>query len=312
MSKDKKKGNKASRLNRRQTVLFYLFMAPWIVGFLALTAWPLFYTAFLSFFSVNRTVLGWERVFIGIDNYHLALFRSPVFNTALLQFFIMQISYVPFIVVIAFLLALLLNRGIRFRGFFRAVFFLPVIVMSGPVMAHLIDAGRQTFGEDAQGVQVWGWMTNIVMHFSVYFADMLVFLYDNFVTVLWFTGIPIILFLSALQKIDGGILEAAKIDSASEWQILWLITIPILKPIILVSIILTIIQLSSYALNPMLPIIQDAMFNTVSGLGLASAFAWIYSMLVLVLIGISLLLFRSKDDTPPPDVKRRAMRWNER
>ena len=313
VDKKYKLSRKASSLKRRQYILFYLFMAPWIIGFLLLTAWPFFYTIYLSFFSVNHTILGWEREFVGIDNYNIALLRSPVFTPALISFVTMQIAYVPAITVIAFILALLLNKGIKFRGVFRAIFFLPVIVMSGPVMSHLLSAGETVseYGDDQQAIMVWTWLNNIVVHFSRQLSYMLIFLYTNFTTVLWFTGIPIILFLSALQKIDNGILEAAKIDSATGWQILWLITVPILKPIILVAVILTIVQIASYPLNPVLPMIQQAIFLTANGLGLASAYAWIYSALILALIGVAFLLFKGSKDEAPQEVKRRAKAWNE-
>jgi len=300
---NKKMIKKAKSLSRRQYILFYLFMLPWIVGFLVLTAWPLVYTAFLSFHTVNWTILGWERAFIGIDNFNLAFLRNPDFTPALLSFLLSLLYFVPVITVIAFILALLLNRNIRFRGFFRAIFFLPVIVMSGPVMSHLLNAGVMP-GDEGQQIIMWTWMTNIVAHFSFQLAEGLIYLYDNFITILWFTGIPVILFLSALQKIDNGVLEAARIDSATNWQILWLITVPMLRPIIMVSIILTIVQLASYALNPVLPMIQQAIFESMNGLGLASAFAWIYSALVMALIGIAFALLKGKNDKESGEVKR--------
>ena len=324
MAKEKGKEKKVSfatkkdiSVKRRQYLLFYMFMAPWLIGFFLFTAWPFFYTIFLSFHSVSHNIHGWEREFIGIDNYNLALLRNPNFVPALISFFTMQVAYVPAITVIAFILALLLNRGINFRGMFRAIFFLPVIVMSGPVMSHLLSAGEAIAGPPGEegGTQgamlTWTWLNNIVAHFSYQLSGMLMFLYTNFTTVLWFTGIPIILFLSALQKIDNGVLEAARIDSATSWQILWLITVPVLRPIILVSVILTIVQIASFPLNPVLPMIQESMFQTTHGLGLASAFTWIYSFVILAIIGVAFIFLKNPKEEIPPEVKRKARAWNE-
>jgi len=305
--KVKSRKKKRSFQSKHQGLMGYAFMSPWIIGFLVFTAVPFVYTIFLSFFEVQRTILGWERTFVGIDNYHMAILRNPYFTTELVSFVIMELTYAPAITVIAFILALLLNRGIKARGFFRALFFLPVIVMSGPVMHELMDSGGLTnVGIDDL------MLYNMVAQFSLPVANALVFLFENYSVVLWFTGIPIILFLSGLQKIDNGILEAAKIDSATGWQILWKITIPILRPIILVSCILTIVQLANYTLNPVLPMIQEAIFQTVSGLGLASAFAWIYALVVLLIIGVAFLFLKGPKDEVPPEVVRRAKRWNER
>jgi len=291
---------------RRHKVLGYAFMAPWIIGFLILTAWPFFYTIFLSLFNVQHTIQGWERQFVGIDNYHLAFLRSPYFVPNLIDFIVMLAIYAPVITIIAFMLALLLNRELKGRGIFRALFFLPVIVMSGPVMHELMDSG----GLSSIGIQNV-LLFDAVAQFSPLLSDALLILFENYSVVLWFTGIPIILFISGLQKIDTGILEAARIDSATNWQILWKITLPIVRPIIMVGFILTVVQLASYTLNPILPMITEAMNDTVGGLGLASAFAWIYAVVVLAFIGIGFGLLKGPKDEVPAAIKTRKRKWNE-
>jgi len=302
----KKERVKIGANQRRQMIVGYLFMSPWIIGFLLLTAYPFIRTIYLSFFDVALTIEGWQINFSGLNNYDIALFRNINFVPNLISFIIMEITYAPAITVIAFILALLLNRGLKGQTWFRALFFLPVIVMSGPVMYQLLDSGGLT------GIQIDSMMLfSMVNALSVTMAQALVFLFENYSVLLWFTGIPIILFINGLQKIDGSILEAAKIDSATSWQILWKISIPMLKPIILVAFIITIVQLAGYTLNPVLPQIQDSIHQTVGGLGLASAFAWIYSFVVLALIGVAYLFLRSPEEKVPPVVKTRPKAWNE-
>jgi ABC-type sugar transport system permease subunit len=113
--------------------------------------------------------------------------------------------------------------------------------------------------------------------------------------ILWFTGIPIILFINGLQKINPSLVEAAKIDSANGWQILWKIIIPIIKPIALVVTIFTIAQLGTYSTNPVYGLIRTATENTNGGLGIASTYAWVYSFVVLCIIGFAFLLFRERE-----------------
>jgi ABC-type sugar transport system permease subunit len=104
-------------------------------------------------------------------------------------------------------------------------------------------------------------------------------------------------------------LEAAKIDSATSWQILWKIIIPIIRPIAMVSIILTIVQLGTYSINPVLPMVQEAIYNTTGGLGLASAFAWIYTAAALVLMGLAFALLKNpKEDLAEEQKKARKKR----
>jgi ABC-type sugar transport system permease subunit len=171
--------------------------------------------------------------------------------------------------------------------------------MSGPVLYQLMDVGSAA----NVGIESMA-LFNMVYQFSPAVAGGLVFLFENYSVVLWFTGIPIVLFISGLQKIDSGIIEAAKIDSATSWQILWKITVPIIKPIILITTIFTIIQLGLFPLNPVMDLIQTAITFTVSGLGLASAFAWIYSFVVLAVVGIAFALLREKKEKPERLIRR--------
>ncbi|MCL2127801.1 MAG: sugar ABC transporter permease [Treponema sp.] len=283
-----KKAKKLSALKRRQNILGLLFLLPWLTGFFIFTVWPFVYTIFLSFHDVRLTIKGWETAFTGIDNYNLAFLRNTEFVPALITFVTMELTYAPVITVIAFILALLLNQKIKLRAGFRALFFMPVIVMSGPVMYQLMDSGGMTFAGISDMM-----LYQMVAQFSRPLANAMVFLFQNFSMVLWFTGIPIILFITGLQKINYSMLEAARIDSATSWQILWKIIIPIIRPIALVSIILTIVQLGTYSINPVLPMVQEAIYNTTSGLGLASAFAWIYTAAALALMAVAFALLKN-------------------
>jgi len=286
-----KKVKKLSVSEKRQGLFGYLFLLPWLIGFFSFTVWPFVYTIFLSFHEVRLTVEGWSTTFNGIDNYNLAFLRNTEFVPALVNFLTMELLYAPVITVIAFIIALLLNQKIKFRVGFRALFFLPVIVMSGPVMYQLMDSGSMTFAGIRDMI-----LYQVVDQFSRPLANALVSLFQNFSMVLWFTGIPIILFISGIQKINDSMLEAAKIDSATTWQILWKIIIPIIRPIAMVSVILTIVQLGTYSINPVLPLVQEAIYNTTSGLGVASAFAWIYTVAALALMGVAFALLNQKED----------------
>ncbi|MCD8574187.1 MAG: hypothetical protein LRY28_01550, partial [Erysipelotrichaceae bacterium] len=138
----KTKKNKPSRyFQKQQNRLGYLFFAPWLIGFLVFTLFPFIYTVYLSFHRVNLNVLGWTTTFNGIDNYVSALLRNPDFTPALVQFFITELIYVPTILIISFILAILLNGNFKFRTTFRVIYFLPVIVISGSVMNQLMSSG---------------------------------------------------------------------------------------------------------------------------------------------------------------------------
>ncbi|MGL4373162.1 MAG: carbohydrate ABC transporter permease [Turicibacter sp.] len=298
--KERKK-RKMSVEQRRHNILGYSFLSVWLTGFLIFTAFPLLYTIYLSFNTVTLTVKGWETGWIGIENYVVALLKNVQFTPALSAFVTMEVLYVPTIVIISFILALLLNQKIKGRSLFRTIYFLPVIVLSGSVMLQLMDSGNTEMG----GLESL-FIYKMIASYSEGIAMGLGQLFHNFSMILWFTGIPIVLFINALQKINRQLYEAAQIDGATAWQILWKITLPIVRPMGLIISIFAIVQLGMFPINPVYSLIQESMYNTVGGLGLASAYAWIYSLVILIFIGIAYLLFREK---PEKDKKKKQKQY---
>ena len=284
-------------MEQRQNRTGYLFMLPWIIGFVIFTAIPFMITIYLSFTEVKQNVTGFDITFIGMENYRAAFFTNTSFTPALVEFFWMIIPYTLLIVVIAFLLAFLLNKITFLKSTFRTIYFLPVIVLSGPVMYQLMDAGNSS-AEGATRLVYDNFILDMIENYSPYFADILVGICENLSIILWFTGIPIVLFINGLQKINPSMYEAAKIDSANGWQILWKITMPMIRSTALISTIFTIAQLGAMdSVNPVLALIKEATANTNGGFGFAATYAWVYSVLVLVIIGLAFLILRERKQT---------------
>jgi ABC-type sugar transport system permease subunit len=269
----------------------FAFLAPWLLGFAVFTVYPFFYTIYLSFQDVQLTGLGWDINNIGFDNYITAFFGNIDFVPSLISFITLEITYVPSIIIFSFILGVLLNRKIKFRGGFRTIFFLPVIVLSGSVMDQLINNGGTTLDDFGENI-----IFKMLINYSEGLAQAMLDLFTNFTLVLWFTGIPIILFINGLQKINKALFEAAKIDGATSWQILWKITIPIIKPTALVVSIFTIVQIGMYSINPIFALIRNSMYNFQGGLGLSSAYSIVYTIVVLLFVGVTFLVLGTKPD----------------
>jgi len=302
-----KRGKQTSSNAKRSNLHGYLFLAPWLLGFIVFTVLPIIYTLYLSFFNVHQTGLGYRLTWVGLRNYRYAFLESLDFLPALFNFSIMQLLYVPVILVISFILGFLLNQDIRFRGFFRTIFFLPVIILSGTVLQQFMDTGATTFAPISNML-----VFSIIENYSPLLARGLEILFMNFTMVLWFTGIPIILFINAFQKVDRSLYEAAQIDGANGWQALWKITIPLTASTALVVSIYSIVNLGLYSINPMgdgrislYQLIRNAMSDSATGLGNASAFAVIYTITVLLLIAVVVLLFREPDEEAKAERARR-------
>lgn len=291
MAKKKRLTSYQQRQNRQG----YLFMLPWMIGFVIFTAIPFIATIYLSFTEVRQTVLGFKITFIGLDNYIMAFFENVEFVPAMIAFLGMIIPYTFVIVILSFVLAYLLNKITFLRGFLRTIYFLPVIIMSGPVMYQLIDSSSYSARVDNFLEFSDIFIVQMVASYSRSFAMLLIDIFEQLSIILWFTGIPIILFINGLQKINPSLYEAAQIDSANSWQILWKITIPIIKPLVLVVTIFTIANLGTFSINPVYDLIKKATENTSGGLGIAATFSWIYSLVVLIIIGIAFLIFRNRE-----------------
>jgi ABC-type sugar transport system permease subunit len=269
-------------------------MLPWIIGFAVFTAFPFAATVFLSFTNVSSTILGYEISWAGISNYITAFFKNVEFVPALGGYLKMVIPYTFVIVVVSFILAYILEHTVKLKGFFRTIYFLPVIIMSGPVMSKLLDTKVSDMelmsGHSYSDI----FIIQMIASYSRPVASLVSDVFTQLSTILWFTGIPIVLFINGLQKINPSLYEAAKMDSANGWQILWKITLPIVRPTALVITIFTIVQLGMFDINPVYKLIVTYMGNTSGGLGFAATYAWVYTIVVLLLMGIAFLIFKER------------------
>lgn len=282
-----------SSFQKRQNKLGYLFMAPWILGFLIFTMVPFIMTFYLSFTDVKQDIHGFHITFAGIKNYREAFLVNKDFTLNLGSFLAMILPYTVVIVIMSFILAMMLNAIKKGKSLFRTIYFLPVVVLSGPVMYQLMNLTPEVEGQVSE--LEYTFIVRMIASYSKEIAELLVSLFENLSTILWFTGIPIVLFINGLQKINPSLYEAARIDSATSWQILWKIILPIIRPTGLIVTVFTIVQLGAMdKINPVLTQIQTLMGNTSGGFGYAATVAWIYSFLVLLIIGAAFLVFRER------------------
>jgi ABC-type sugar transport system permease subunit len=291
-------------IRQKEALTGYLFISIWIFGFILLTMIPLFRSLIFSLSQVSIT--GAQGIVVepvGFSQYIRVLTTDVVFIDLMISFVQEIILYVPIIIIISMLIALMLNQKIKFRGFFRSVFFLPVIIASGPVINELIAQGAST----VPLIEGYGMLELIESTFPPIISEPLLNLFTQMIMILWFSGVQIVLFLAGLQKISSEIYEAALVDGASPWETFWKITLPSLKNIILISTIYTIVMLSTFGNNQIIALIRSMMFDAQGGYGYASAMAWIYFLLISLLLALAFLLiaFPKKEDRVK-EVKRYA------
>lgn len=271
-------------------------MLPWIIGFLIFTLLPFVATIVLSFCNVSTNITGYDISFAGGSNYYTAFFKNTEFIPALGEFIAMAIPYTFVIIIVSFVMAYLLNKIEVGKGLMRTIYFLPVIIMSGPVMSQILDKADDAvqMAQGMQGGYDGVFILEMIRSYSPQIARFMEGVFDQLTMILWFTGIPIVLFVSGLQRINISLYEAAKIDMANEWQILWKITIPMIKPTALVATIFTIAQLGTYDTSAIYSLIKTATSNTNGGFGFAATYSWIYCIVVLIMIGLACLIFKER------------------
>ncbi|WP_163536078.1 sugar ABC transporter permease [Gracilibacillus sp. YIM 98692] len=279
-------------LKNKKSLVGYSFIFPWIIGFLIFTAFPLVYSLFLSFQQVKLTPNGIVTTYVKFENYIYAFTVDIQYTQVLLRFLRELVISTPIIIVFSLIIALLLNQPIRWRTFFRMVFFLPVIIASGPVIMDLMEQDVTSI----PSIEEYAIFDAVLSNTEGLFHTILTYLMENLVIILWYSGVQILMFLAALQKTDRQVYKAAKIDGASNWECFWKVTLPTLFPMIIVNLIYTIVTYSIFALNPVVEHIQSQMFEISTGFGYASALSWIYFLVItlVLVIGVGVLILGNK------------------
>ena len=114
---------------------------------------------------------------------------------------------------------------------------------------------------------------------------------DRITLVLWKSGVQIVLFLAGLQGISGSLYEAARVDGATEWEMFWKITLPMISPVIMMNVIYTIVAFFTDGTNPMVDYIYKMNFTN-QLYESAAAMSWVYFVFALLLCGVSILLMQ--------------------
>ena len=280
---------RSSPLTRRKAIEGYLYISPFLLGFLIFTAYPLVASFYLSFTSYNIIS---DPTWIGLDNYRKAFFEDTQFWASLSRTGRYALLVVPLGIVCSLLAAILLNQGFKGTSIFRMIFFMPSIT---PVIASVL---------------IWLWMLQPSIGVVNYLLSLIgvpgppwvqstTWAVPSLVILsLWNTagGSRMIVFLAGLQGVPQELYEASHIDGANRWQRFWNVTVPMISPTIFFNLVISVIGALS--------VFSVAYIGTQGGpnyatyfyvyhlyisafqfnlMGFASAMAWIFLVIVLAL-----------------------------
>lgn len=293
----KRQKTKLAGLQKRKAISGYLFISPFIIGFLAFMVKPLFQSLYMSFSDVQLGAGEFKTMWKGLSNYNYAFRVDANFVRLLTEELSRMAIYSVAIMVFSFFVALVLNQKFKGRALVRSVFFLPVILASGVMLK--LDSDNALMAAVAQTVEVnaggTAGITNALQNIlrttgvGVRAFETLFEIIDNIYDVAISSGIQIIIFLSGLQTISISMYEAADIEGCTKWESLWKITFPMVSSLFLVNWIYTVVDFCMRSDNEVIEKITTYM-NVNLNYGLASAMSWVYFVLVMAIIGVSSII----------------------
>ena len=296
MMRKKAKANKLAGLQKRKAIAGYLFISPFIIGFLAFMLKPFFQSLYMSFCDVQLGSSLFEPIWQGLTNYKFAFTVDPEYNRLLVEEITRMMIYSLAIMVFSFFVALILNQEFKGRALVRAVFFLPVILSSGVILGlesdnQLMATLATQIETTTSNISITDALEQVLTTAGVgtrAFEEVFEII-DNIYDVAIASGIQIIIFLSGLQTISKSMYEAADIEGCTKWESLWKITFPMISSLFLVNWIYTVIDFCMRSDNGVIEKIQKVMIDQLY-YGPASAMSWVYFVIVLAFIGITSLL----------------------
>ena len=292
-----KKQTKLAGLQKRKAIAGYIFILPFVLGFLAFMVKPFFESLYMSFCEVDVSgKTGFTFNFTRLANYVEAFTVDTQYSGFVTNTFTKMCINSLAIMVFSFFVALILNQKFKGRALVRAVFFLPVIISSGVILGveynnSLLSSVQDMIEKEGAGTSVTDAIKNILITSGVgsrIFEEVFKIV-DGIYDVAISSGIQIIIFLSGLQTISASMYEAAAIEGCTAWESLWKITFPMVSSLFLVNWIYTIIDFSMKSDNEVMSKVKTTMIAYLD-YGLASAMAWAYFLIIIVFIAITSLI----------------------
>lgn len=264
-----------------------IFLIPWMFGLFYFFLRPLATTFWYSVASLERMEDGTLKgIFCGIENFKYALGVNPDFNKALATTVTEMLTNVPIQIFVALFIAILLNGEYKGRGFFRAIFFIPIILATGITTIELAETSVTE--QVSSSVISAKWLIDLVESSGIpsELTGLLITYITNIFEVVTTSGVQILIFLSGLQAISPTLYEVAQLEGCTTFETFCKITLPMISPMIMVCLVYSISE--AFATSEVTEVIQQVTFlsGKTTFLGYGSAMSVIYFATTLACIGV--------------------------
>ncbi len=304
VSAPKTKKRKIASLDKKKARAGWIFVLPFVIGFLLVYLPIICNSIWMSFHSLSIvTGGGYTLEWVGLENYQYALFEDPDFVQTLVTGLTELAFDIPAILIFSLFMAVLLNQKMAGRAVFRAIFFIPVILSTGimesiegqNLMGSMMDStssidGAQTSTSSeivsVMDIERLFRSMKIGQELVEYVVKMINEIYD----IVNRSGVQMLIFLAGLQSISPAIYEACRIDGATSWETFWKITFPMISPMILVNGVYTIIDSFTTNSNSVMTFI-NSVYQASEGQVRSSAMAWMYFIIVMIILAAIVGIF---------------------
>ncbi len=291
MAPPKKKRRKVASLDKKKAKAGWWFILPFLFGFVTVYV-PIVYRSIIYSISDKANSSG---QIIGFANYIHILTEHDSFTKTLTSGIQQLVFDIPAIVIFSLFMAVLLNQKVLGRAVFRAIFFVPVILGTGlideldslanPVLDNMTTTqGATDGGTGSSATEIISTydLANLFegMKIGTELVEYVTDLVNNIYGIINRSGVQLLIFLSGLQSISPAIYESCSIDGATTWETFWKITFPMISPMILVNTVYTVIDAFTSQSNSVIRLILGTQQQPI-----AAAMAWVYFLIVIVLIG---------------------------
>jgi len=294
MGENKKKGKLT--LSRKRSMKGFLFIVPWLIGFL----WFYMRSLVMTFqFSASEIAVkpggGYSTTFVGLDNFIYAFRAHGSFKQILTASVGDMLIDVPLITFFSLMVALLLNKKFRGRTLMRAIFFLPVILNSEAILSAIkMSASMMLGGLSSSGAEVAEAASagvSIEYYIQMFtslglpmgLVEYVVGAVGRISDIINASGVQIIIFIAALQSIPGSMYEVAKIEGATAYETFWKVTFPMVMPHIITVVVYTVVD--SFIHSDVVTLAYNTAF-TEKNYGLSSAFSIISTIVTCAILAI--------------------------
>ncbi len=284
-------------LESKRKINGYLFILPWLVGFIVFYVRSLFMTVEFSLSDLQMDVVngGYNLTWVGLKNFIYAFTAHGSFKQILTSSVLNMVVDIPLIIFFSLFMALLLNRKFKGRTLVRAIFFLPVILNAEAILDAIesatamvatgVSAASQEVAAESAGIGMAYYIDlfgSLMLPKSV--LEYIVGATERITSIISASGVQIVIFIAALQSIPSNLYEVAKMEGATAYETFWKVTLPMITPHIITNIVYTVVD--SFVSSDVVTLAYNEAFTNYN-YGLSSVFSLVST---LVTCGILLLI----------------------